>query len=157
MSLKQLIISRSPTDPCERRAAGPSLAHPVGCFLQAPPPGACRKGAWIGLLLLASAGAGCSHPEPYLRRHQVEPGLVLIPMDQVDRWRTVRQEGQPVAASAVEYPGVVLAYPMARRVDPREPDILHEAHTIYRRESLPQWRIESPQQSEPRTTPPTQP
>ena len=33
------------------------------------------------------------------------------------------------------------AYPVGRYVDPNDPNVLHEAHTIYRREAGPAWNL----------------
>jgi hypothetical protein len=35
----------------------------------------------------------------------------------------------------------VVAYPVARYIDPNHAGILHEAHTVYRVESLPRWNL----------------
>ena len=33
------------------------------------------------------------------------------------------------------------AYPVGRYIDPGDPDVMHEAHTIYRRESAAAWNL----------------
>jgi len=43
------------------------------------------------------------------------------------------------AASEVRTPETVKAYPVGRYTDPDYPDEMHERHTLYRRESSPDW------------------
>jgi hypothetical protein len=38
----------------------------------------------------------------------------------------------------------IKAYTVARYVDPADPDLLHEAHVVYRRESSGGWRLDAP-------------
>ncbi len=35
----------------------------------------------------------------------------------------------------------IVAYPLSRYIEPNHPGILHEAHTVYRVESLPHWNL----------------
>ncbi|MBX7157682.1 MAG: hypothetical protein K1X66_04770 [Verrucomicrobiae bacterium] len=42
----------------------------------------------------------------------------------------------------VRYSETLKAYPMGRYVDPNNPDVMHEAHTIYRAETQPAWNLD---------------
>lgn len=42
----------------------------------------------------------------------------------------------------VRYSETLKAYPMGRYIDPNNPDVMHEAHTIYRAETNPAWNLD---------------
>jgi hypothetical protein len=42
----------------------------------------------------------------------------------------------------VRYSETLKAYPIGRYVDPNNPDVMHEAHTIYRAETQPAWNLD---------------
>jgi hypothetical protein len=35
-------------------------------------------------------------------------------------------------------------YSLGRYQDPQDPDLLHEAHLVYRKESAPRWKMDAP-------------
>ncbi|MGC4015086.1 MAG: hypothetical protein QM755_11310 [Luteolibacter sp.] len=46
--------------------------------------------------------------------------------------------------TSVRHPEVVKAYPVGRYVEPRKRGVMHEAHTLYRVESSPEWNLTRP-------------
>ena len=42
----------------------------------------------------------------------------------------------------VRYSETLKSYPIGRYVDPNNPDVMHEAHTIYRAETSPAWNLD---------------
>ncbi len=44
-------------------------------------------------------------------------------------------------SSTVRQPENLKAYPVGRYADPSSPDVMHEAHTVYRAETSPQWNL----------------
>lgn len=51
---------------------------------------------------------------------------------------------QELDASAAIIPAGVKVYTINRSVDAADPEIMHEEHVIYRRESSPRWRLDAP-------------
>lgn len=57
---------------------------------------------------------------------------------------TTAQAPSPTPATAeVLLAPEVHAYPVSRYVDPADPDLLHEAHLVYRREAGSRWKLSS--------------
>jgi len=42
---------------------------------------------------------------------------------------------------SVRYAENLKAYPLGRYIDPNDPDVMHEAHTIYRLETTAKWNL----------------
>lgn len=85
----------------------------------------------------------------------VKPGLILLTADEAQRCGVhIRDARRPEAtmlpsrgprdATAVIRPDAIKAYPLARSVDPFDPELMHEAHVVYRRETSPRWRLDVP-------------
>lgn len=105
--------------------------------------------------LLPLVLAGCSSPggtsadrEPY-----VKPGLILLTADQAERRGITIARGtpspsgrdlEPLDAEAVAVSPGIKVYSLNRAIDPADPELMHEAHVVYRRESTPQWRLDAP-------------
>lgn len=81
---------------------------------------------WIPLLFLCF-GACRSRPQPEVRWEPVP--LQLLPPEQRE---------------AVWLPDQVAPYSVGRYVDPRDPNVLHESHTIYRREQTSRPNLAPP-------------
>jgi hypothetical protein len=78
---------------------------------------------WIILpLILLSA---CSHPRP--GRIAVKPmPASMMPDDKT---------------GSIRYPEALKPYPIGRYVDPNNPMLMHERHTLYRVEAMPTWNL----------------
>ncbi len=91
------------------------------------------KNKIIILLALAFALAGCETPGK--TSGKPPPPLVIPPA--------------PVAGTQLDQKNMenvrvgesLKAYPVGRLVDPNNPNLMDEAHTIYRRESGPSWNL----------------
>ncbi|MCP5523227.1 MAG: hypothetical protein H7A46_16960 [Verrucomicrobiales bacterium] len=80
-------------------------------------------------VLLAVASAGCRSSRP----EAGSPRLMIPPRP------------SPIARPAnVWHPEVVVPYAVGRYVDPLHPDVLHEAHTVFRRERSSQPNLAPP-------------
>lgn len=82
----------------------------------------------VALLLLA-LGTGCAaapKAQPKKKRAVVK-----------DRGAAVT----PKPPARVRTDEITKAYPVGRYVDPTLPDVMHERHTIYRREQSPDWNL----------------
>jgi hypothetical protein len=101
--------------------------------------------------------AGCaSVPRQTGADPYVKPNLVLLTPDQAaqhglestsapPRPASTREAPSPsLDASAVVAPAEIKAYTLNRAVDSADPDLLHEAHVVYRRETAPRWRLDAP-------------
>jgi hypothetical protein len=80
---------------------------------------------FLALLVLA---AGCSTPQPGRVTVMPQPDAV-VSQDLSERTR---------------YPEIVMGYHVARYVDPNQPLLLHESHTVYRVEGQAAWNLHSP-------------
>jgi hypothetical protein len=88
------------------------------------------------LILPALALAGCQafnapvakSPPP---APAVEPAPAPVAGTQLDQKNT----------DNVRVSEALKAYPTGRYVDPNDPNVMHEAHTIYRREAGPNWNL----------------
>lgn len=109
-------------------------------------------------VLVFSLGlAGCAsnpplgwRPGPYVR-----PELVMVPADQAHYYGIGQPSGEvasprrtapaPTSVRSVQTDSEVTALQYNRYPDPARPDqLMHEAHIVYRRESLPRWRLQPP-------------
>jgi hypothetical protein len=101
--------------------------------------------------------AGCVSSPETGSQHQtyVKPELVMLTADQAARRgieithaprtdRVVPQEWDALDAGSVVVPGDVKVYSLNRAADPFDPDLLHEEHVVYRRESGPRWQLDAP-------------
>jgi hypothetical protein len=108
------------------------------------------------LYLLAAAGllAGCANSSPSgrLGGPYVKPGLIMVTPDQAAKYGLAER---PVAAtppagvppldtSAVLAAPEVRVYTFGRFQDAADPDLLHETHVAYRRETAPRWQMQAP-------------
>lgn len=111
----------------------------------------------IPMLAVALFLAGCEASRPPAKAGPyVRPGLIMVPADQAhlyglggDTDRLVATEppnGYPVTdARSVQTEAPVTAIQFNRYVDPARPsELMHEAHVVYRRESPPRWRLQTP-------------
>lgn len=101
---------------------------------------------------------GCaSSPPPaaWTRGPYVKPGLIMLTADQAERRginlstpeaSAVRMPAnvQALDTAAVTIPTGVKVYTLNRAADPADPDVMHEEHVVYRRESAPRWRLDAP-------------
>lgn len=69
--------------------------------------------------------AACASHQPEIRR------AIPVPVT------TITREDLP----AVRSPEVLKAYPVGRYEDPAHPEVLHEAHTVYRAETPSRWNL----------------
>lgn len=104
----------------------------------------------IGIL-----GSGCSSGPAGLAATEaglkVRPATILVTPDQALKhglW-TEGKGADPVVApkplpdsSAVLTPAGVKVYSLGRYEDPADPDLLHEAHLVYRRETAARWNLQ---------------
>lgn len=100
--------------------------------------------------------AGCSSvkkaPEPkvntsliMLTPEQAEARGIRIESTEKDRNApAVPANAKGLDASAVVIQAPVKVYTVGRLVDAGDPDVMHESHTIYRREAAPAWRLQAP-------------
>ena len=98
----------------------------------------------LGTLFLAACSTqspGISRGGPY-----VKPGLILVTPDQAERHGLVlsTEEKAPreldyLDSATVIKPSEIKVYSTGRYVDPADPELLHEAHLVYRREAGPAW------------------
>lgn len=83
----------------------------------------------IAALLVLALGAGCA----------------VAPKSPPKKKRSVVKERgsavTPKQRARVRTDEVTKAYPVGRYVDPDLPDVMHERHTIYRREQAPDWNL----------------
>lgn len=111
------------------------------------------------LLLLAASAvfAGCASTEvPPEHEPYVRPGLIMLTADQAAQ-RGIELTPpphpvpvplpstlSPVDTNAVIVPPGIKVYALNRAADPADPEVMHEQHLVYRRESTPQWRLDTP-------------
>ena len=108
------------------------------------------------LYFLAAAGllAGCATSNPSARSGgpYVKPGLIMVTPDQAAKYGLA---GRPVEAtppagvppldtSAVLAAPGVRVYTFGRIQDAADPNLLHETHVAYRRETAPRWQMQAP-------------
>jgi hypothetical protein len=87
------------------------------------------------LILSTLAFAGCQVFDPHVAKAPPAPHVEAAPA--------------PVAGTELDQNNVenvrvgeaLKAYPTGRYVDPNDPNVMHEAHTIYRREAGPDWNL----------------
>jgi hypothetical protein len=84
---------------------------------------------------------------------EIKPGLILVTPDQAEHHGIALKKPEvsqtPPEARGRDISSVlaapeVKAYSMCRYTDPADPDLLHEAHVVYRRETSPRWRLDVP-------------
>ena len=113
------------------------------------------------LLLICAAStlvvAGCTDSTISDERHAayVKPGLIMLTADQAEH-RGIAVRGpksgatpapadlEPLDAAAVIVPPDIKVYTLNRAVDPADPELMHEEHVVYRRETTPAWRLQAP-------------
>ncbi|HVU35288.1 MAG TPA: hypothetical protein VHE61_17765 [Opitutaceae bacterium] len=113
--------------------------------------------AQVPIMFLAGVVfAGCSSPPRNTLRPEspVKPGLILLTPDEAEHYglrltppspaTRTREDGSPLDAASVIASTGVKAYALGRVADPTDPDLLHESHVVYRRETFPQWRLDPP-------------
>lgn len=99
--------------------------------------------------------SACSTREPRLGGgevgFQVRPSMILVTPDQALKHGLALESGhvespsptKPLPdSSAVLTPAGVKVYSLGRYEDPADPDLLHEAHLVYRRETAPRWNLQ---------------
>ena len=108
------------------------------------------------LYLLAAAGllAGCANSSPSARLGgpYVKPGLIMVTPDQAAKYGLAERPAEaappvgvpPLDTSAVLAPPGVRVYSFGRFQDAADPDLLHETHVAYRRETAPRWQMQAP-------------
>jgi hypothetical protein len=108
------------------------------------------------LYLLAAAGllAGCatSNPSARLGGPYVKPGLIMVTPDQAAKFGLAERPAEaatPVGVPALDTSTVlatpgVRVYTFGRFQDAADPDLLHETHVAYRRETAPHWQMQAP-------------
>ena len=109
------------------------------------------------LTLIALAAGGCmsSSESATAREPHVKPNLVVLTAEQAaqrgikvepapTREPPLPQDLAPLDASAVITPPGIKVYVLNRAVDPADPELMHEEHVVYRRESAPRWRLDAP-------------
>ena len=108
------------------------------------------------LYLFAAAGllAGCATSNPAARSGgpYVKPGLIMVTPDQAAKYGLAERpaESTPpagvpsLATSAVLAAPGVRVYTFGRMQDAADPDLLHETHVAYRRETAPRWQMQAP-------------
>ena len=80
------------------------------------------------LMLCIGSLVGCATPTPF-HTDVDEATLPALPQ------KPAKLDG----ADSVRSPGDMKVYPIGRYEDPEDPDLMHEAHTIYRQETSSQW------------------
>ena len=108
------------------------------------------------LYLLAAAGllAGCANSNPSARSGgpYVKPGLIMVTPDQAAKYGLAGRPAEvtppasvsPLDTSAVLAAPGVRVYTFGRFQDAADPDLLHETHVAYRRETAPRWQMQAP-------------
>jgi hypothetical protein len=108
------------------------------------------------LYLLAAAGllAGCANSSPSARLGgpYVKPGLIMVTPDQAAKYDLTGRPAEatppagapPLDTSAVLVAPSVRVYTFGRFQDAADPDLLHETHVAYRRETAPRWQMQAP-------------
>lgn len=108
-------------------------------------------------LALTAVVAACtsSAPPPWTRGPYVKPGLIMLTADQAERRGIAVGTAAPASppmpadvnsldASAVTVPAGIKVYALNRAADPADPELMHEQHVVYRRESPAKWRLDAP-------------
>ncbi len=110
---------------------------------------------WFLFLLLPAAAllSSCASPSKDLVSNppEIKPGLILVTPDQAEHHGISVKTTSPHApvqaagrnASSVLSAPEVTAYSIGRYTDPVDPDLLHEAHVVYRREASARWRLDT--------------
>ena len=89
------------------------------------------------ILCLTLALAGCETvPPPKTKPPPVPPSPVEAPPPPVAGTEIDQHNMEKVRVGEA-----LKAYPVGRYVDPTDPNVLHEAHTIYRREAGAAWNL----------------
>jgi hypothetical protein len=108
------------------------------------------------LYFLAATGllAGCANSSPSARLGgpYVKPGLIMITPDQAAKYGLAARPVEaappagvpPLDTSAVLATPGVRVYTFGRFQDAADPDLLHETHVAYRRETAPRWQMQAP-------------
>jgi len=95
---------------------------------------------------------GCTHRAPSVtsRGPWIKPDLIRMTSEQAAQHGAALAEPQVVPAqaqgldsTAVLRPAEVKVYSLGRYVDPADPELLHEAHLVYRREAGPAWVMQA--------------
>jgi len=106
----------------------------------------------ISILLAAGLLAGCSPPQPARNAGPyVKPALIMVTPDQAVKYGLREQpppaqaqsEVLPVETNAVLQQSNVKVYTFNRVVDAADPDLMHETHVVYRRETGPRWQLQA--------------
>jgi len=102
--------------------------------------------------------AGCANA-PTTPEHgglYVKPALIMLTADEAEArglgTASTTASPAPIAppgaeatqTTAVLVPPAVKAYTVNRSVDAADPNLLHEEHVVYRRETTPTWRLQAP-------------
>jgi hypothetical protein len=82
---------------------------------------------------------------------EIKPGLIMVTPDQAElHGLTLKapptpppKEAKGLDSSAVLAPPSVHAYTVGRYADSSDPDLLHEAHLVYRKERSASWRLDA--------------
>ena len=83
-----------------------------------------------------------------MKIHYLLPALLLVGCASCNPpVNTVAPEPLPQThtvcdTSSVRTPEKLKAYPVGRYEDPNDPDVMHEAHTVYRAETSPEWNTD---------------
>ncbi len=103
----------------------------------------------VGSALLLGSCRALSDPVPDRPR----PGTILLTEEQA-KHHGLHEPGEasppadpplhPNSITTVAQPADVKVYAVGRRIDPRDPAVLHEAHVVYRQETTPRWRLQAP-------------
>lgn len=110
----------------------------------------------LALAAVTAAMAGCASGTADLHREPiVKPGLIALTPEQAAQ-RGLRPDaydhapsplpaspGVPLDSGAVALPPDIEVYPLGRTVDAANPDLMHEAHVVYRRTGS-RWKLDAP-------------
>jgi len=115
----------------------------------------CALPACLCLLAISFLLPACATREPRLGGTQpglqVRPGMILVTPDQANKHGLALEGAKAESvtpakplpdSSAVLTPAGVKVYSLGRYSDPSDPDLLHEAHLVYRRESAARWNLQ---------------
>lgn len=88
---------------------------------------------WLAAVMLL--GTGCAHlsKQPETTIAAPPPMAPPAPVSGTDL--------DPVNTEKIRVSESLKAYPVGRYVDPKDPDLMHEAHVVYRREAGASWNL----------------
>lgn len=96
--------------------------------------------------------AGCASSNNRQSGPYVNPAMIMLTADQAESRGIVLKpaEGAPPAGvevhskdtASVSTQAQIKVYTMGRTVDPVDPNVMHEAHVVYRRESSARWKLQ---------------